>query len=140
MDPHLPHQHVVEITKGIWSSANASWDPISWVFRLIGASQRADAVFVVEYGSGDWERAHCTGEPDKIWKYAGSDFVTLEELPELDHGAIATKTPVVEYCLNHESNRMIQIIFYFYGYRAGSGIVLEKQGGAWIPKGPAWRS
>ncbi|QDT96275.1 hypothetical protein [Gimesia aquarii] len=138
MDQHLPHHHVVEIVKGIWSSANARWDPIMWFFRMIGAAQTVDAVFVIEYGSGDWEHPLCKGEPDQIWKYDGSNFVTIEEMPDLVHGSISTKTPIVRYCINNKGSKMI--LNTFYGYRSGIGTVLEEKGGKWIRRGPAWRS
>lgn len=138
MDQHLPHHHVVETARGIWSYANARWDPFVWFFKMLGATQTVDAVFVIEYGSGNWERAHCEGKPDQVWRYDGSDFVEIEEMPDLVHGAISTKTPIIKYCINHKDSRMILITIH--GYRSGSGIVLEEKAGKWIQIGPSWIS
>lgn len=128
------------------SRAKRQWDqthsrsPLAWLFRRLGATRRVSAVWICQYGSGDWQKAHCHGQVLHTWRYDGSGLAQVEHLPELDHSsAIASTTPVISFCLGQAAERMIYQ--EWNGGRAGFGALLAlKSTGDWAVEKHAWIS
>jgi len=97
-------------------------------------------VWICQYASADWDRAHCTGEAIRVWRYDAEGLTSVDCTPELDKSnAIASATPVISFCLDETAERMIYQ--EWYGLRAGFGSVLAlNKGGDWVTEKHAWIS
>ena len=126
--------------------AKRQWDythshgPFAWLFRRIGAMKPVTGVWICQYASADWDRAHCTGEAIRVWRYDAEGLTSVDCTPELDKSnAIASATPVISFCLDETAERMIYQ--EWYGLRAGFGSVLAlNKGGDWVTEKHAWIS
>ena len=100
----------------------------------------ASAVWIRQYESGDWDGAHCRGEVVQAWRYDTGGLAPVEHVPELDHSsAIASRTPVISFCLNEAGDRMIYQ--EWNGPRAGFGAILTLRAtGAWSTEKHSWIS
>jgi hypothetical protein len=96
-------------------------------------------IYIAEYASGNWDTAHCTGDPVKVWAYRGDDFEEIEALGELDRQyPIASRTPIIRYCLAGDGQRMIHTTWN--GARAGYGHILRWIDDDWRSEGRSWIS
>ena len=103
-------------------------------FRMLGALNPAEIIYICEYAEGDFEKAKCRGKPISIWQYDGSTFEQIEQVGDLDRSsAIASKTPVISYCINETTDRMIYTVWH--GGRAAYGIILVSDKGEWVRDG-----
>lgn len=126
--------------------AKRQWDqthacgPFAWLFRRLGVMKPASAVWICQYGGGDWDGAHCRGEVVQAWRYDASGLAPVEHMPKLDcSSAIASTTPVISFCLNEADGRMIYE--EWNGPRAGVGAILAHKGtGEWMTERRAWIS
>ena len=109
------------------------------VFRLLGASVPLDVVYIAEHAEGDWDSARCSGRPLKVWTHQGCEFEEVGELGPLDSkNPIASRTPVIRYCVSKDGQRMIHN--RWNGLRAGYGQILERVGETWESQGRSWLS
>lgn len=126
--------------------AKRNWDythsrgPLAWLFRCAGAMNPVRAVWIRRYADGDWATAHCKGEAIQTWKYDANGLMCVDDIPELDRAsAIASTTPVISFCVNDASNRMIYQ--EWQGVRAGYGCILaRKTNGEWVTEKHGWKS
>jgi hypothetical protein len=113
---------------------------LGWLFRCIGAMRPVQGVWVRQYRDGDWETAHCTGEPFQTWRYDAEGFTLVDDIPQLDtKSAIASMTPIISFCVDEAAERMIYQ--EWHGVRAGYGAILSrKKSGEWITERGVWKS
>jgi hypothetical protein len=113
--------------------------PSAWLFRRLGAMRAIGAVWICQHTDGDWARADCMGQPERVWRYDDSGLKQVDRLPELDKSAIASTTPVIRFCLNETVGRMIYV--EWHGLRAAFGAIMAlNKDGQWIVEKDAWRS
>jgi hypothetical protein len=110
-----------------------------WILRRLGAMKPISGVWICQHADGDWDGAHCKGQPQQVWRYDDKGFAPVDHLPELDKSAIASTTPVIRFCWNETVGRMIYT--EWHGMRAGWGAILTRnKGGQWLVEKDAWRS
>jgi hypothetical protein len=75
-----------------------------------------------------------------VWRYDAGGLAEVDSLPDLDKtSAIASTTPVIEFCLDETGKRMV--CTEWNGPRAGSGLILTLQkNGKWAAGGHGWIS
>jgi hypothetical protein len=128
------------------SQAKRVWDYthsrglFAWLFRRLGAMRPVRGVWIRQYRDGDWETVHCEGEVIQSWRYDADGLTTVDEVPELDRtSAIASKTPVISFCVDETAGRMIYE--EWRGVLAGHGQILARRGnGEWVTEKCGWKS
>ena len=102
--------------------------------------QRISGVWICQYASADWSGVHCTGQVLSVWRYNSEGLTQVDRPPELDKSnAIASKTPVISFCLDEAAERMVYQ--EWYGLRAGFGAVLAlDKKRKWVTERHAWIS
>ena len=133
-----PNNHVARLAESIWTAGRSN-NLLELFFRLIGATTKTDVVYVLQYASGDWGNAKCTGDPIYNWEYRGTAFEWVGSIGTIDNvNKIASRTPVLRYCLDDQSTRMILNVWR--GMRAGHGLILTFTGDCWKPDRLKWKS
>jgi hypothetical protein len=116
--------------KKIWDSSR-SRSPLAGLLRLIGASKVVTGVWICEYAGSDLNTAVFTGKPKQIWRYDANGFELVEQLPELDKSTAASITPVIHFCVDETSRRMI--CQEWHGLRvAPAFIMVLEDNGKWF--------
>lgn len=134
---HQPIKYAADQARNLWRYGRAN-GLIDRLFRLMGAANTTEVVYIAEYANGDWVTAHCTGDPVRAWAYQGNGFLEIEALGDLDlTNPIASRTPVIRYCLSEDGQRMID--YRWNGLRAGYGRILRRADNAWTSDGLSWR-
>lgn len=133
-----PTEYVAAQARRIWAASHRG-GLIQYFFQLIGAGKVPEAIFVAEYPAADWQSAHCTGDPIGIWSFRGAAFEPVAGLPALDYSnPIASRTPVIRYCVDNDRQQMI--LCKWYGLRAGIGSLYQWDGVQWRSQSPNWKS
>ena len=133
-----PNTHVARKAENIWTAGHSNnWFEL--FFRFIGASSKPDVIYVLQYALGDWGNAKCTGDPIHNWEFRGTDFRLVDSIGTIDNAnMIASRTPVLRYCLDDQSTRMI--VNVWRGMRAEHGLILTFTGDCWKPDSLKWKS
>ena len=133
-----PIEYIADRARNAWRSSRSK-GLIARFFRLIGAANSAEVIYIAEYEHGNWDTAHCLGDPVRVWAYRGFELEELEAVGELDQkNAIASKTPLIRYCLDENGQRMIYT--EWNGRRAGYGCITKRVGEYWTSEGRSWIS
>ena len=133
-----PIEHAGTQAKREWDYSHSRGLP-SWFLRTIGATRRIKCVWINEYSEGDWNTAPCRGKPIRIWRYEAKGLMRADERSELDHSAIASRTPMISFCADAAAERMIYQ--EWHGVRAEHGSILVQKGnGQWATEKCAWIS
>ena len=133
-----PNKFVSERAHNVWM-ASQSKSFVARLLRVLGAARPADIIYIEEYNTGDWNMAHCIENPVRVWAYKGDEFEEIEAVDKLDKtNAIASRTPVIRYCLDENGQRMIYTVWY--GIRAGNGHIMKRVGEDWKSEGRSWIS
>lgn len=133
-----PIKYVADRAHYAWRTSHSK-GLIARIFRLIGAANPADVIYVAEHEAGNWDTAQCVGDPVRVWAYRGDEFEQLDAVGELDQvNAIASRTPVIRYCLDENGQRMIHT--EWNGRRAGYGHIMRRVGEDWKSEGRSWIS
>jgi hypothetical protein len=133
-----PTEYVADQARRSWAASHRG-GLIQHFFQLIGAGKLPEAIYIAEYPAADWQSAHCTGDPIGIWSFRGATFEPVSDLPALDYSnPIASRTPVIRYCVDNDRKRMI--LCKWYGLRAGHGSLYHWDGVQWKSRSPSWKS
>ena len=97
-------------------------------------------VWICQYSNADWEKVRCVGEIVQVWRYDAKGLIPVDSAPDLDkRNAIASETPVISFCLDESTKRMVYQ--EWYGLRAGFGSILKlNQREAWVMEKHGWIS
>ena len=67
-----PIKYVADQARSVWRVSHSK-GVIERFFRLIGAANSAEVIYIAEHSTGQWDTAHCTGEPVRVWEFRGED-------------------------------------------------------------------
>ena len=79
-------------------------------------------VIVFEHSDGDWDRAHCIGEPIRAWRVTPDGPVEVPTNIEIDKSSVGPwyrSAAVFRFCVSSDFTRIIYS--RLHGPRAGSG-------------------
>ena len=79
-------------------------------------------VIVFEHSDGDWDRAHCTGDPIRAWRVTPDGPVEIPTDTEIDRSSVGPwfrSSSVFRFCVSNDFTRIIYS--RLHGPRAGSG-------------------